>query len=31
VHGTGRTRQVQVTGEPVYFTGGQLISALPIQ
>ena len=31
VHGTGRTRQVQVTGEPVYFTGGRLISALPIQ
>ena len=26
VYGTGRTRQVQVTGEPLYFTGARLLS-----
>jgi len=30
VHGTGRTCRIAITDEPVYFTGGRLISALPI-
>jgi len=29
VHGTGRTRQALVTGEPLYFTGARLLSAVP--
>ena len=29
VHGTGRTRRVQVTGEPLYFTGARLLSYSP--
>jgi hypothetical protein len=29
VHGTGRTRQALVTGEPLYFTGARLLSAAP--
>ena len=30
-HGVGRTRRIAITGEPVYFTGGRLSPALPIQ
>ena len=29
VDGAGRTRQVQVTGEPLYFTGARLLSHSP--
>ncbi len=29
VHGACRTRQALVTGEPLYFTGGRLLSAVP--
>ena len=25
VHGTGRTRRIALTGEPIYFTGGRLL------
>ncbi|MBO7654550.1 MAG: hypothetical protein J6U40_06475, partial [Kiritimatiellae bacterium] len=28
VRGTGRTRRIAITGEPVYFTGGRLISVV---
>ena len=26
VYGTGRTRRIVLTGEPLYFTGGRLLS-----
>ena len=30
VHGTGRTRRLAVTGEPLYFTGARLTAPVPL-
>ena len=30
VHGTGRTRRLAVTGEPIYFTGARLTAPVPL-